>query len=133
MKKKPAKKVNKSELIRNFYIKKPDAKPSEIVAEMKKKGITVSAQQVSTTRMNAIKAGKLPAGDSKVKVQIPGRRGRPVGSGKARPVGRRITAKKNVAGDEVSVTALLETKQLIEKVGMGNVKNALTTLEHLLD
>ena len=116
-------KVNKSQLIRDYYLKNSDAKPAEIVEWLSKKGITVSAQQVSTTRMNAIKSGMLPAGNSTVKVVGPRRRGRPVGSGRSR-------ARK---GGAVSIEALVGTKKLIEQVGIENVKDAITTLEQLLD
>ena len=52
---------NKSAAIREYYLQNPTAKPREIVAELKKQGIKVSAQQVSTTRMNAIKIRTTPS------------------------------------------------------------------------
>lgn len=121
----PEKKVNKSAMIREYYLKNSDAKPSEIVSWLAKKGITVSAQQVSTTRMNAIKSGLLPAGNSMVKVVGRRRRGRPAGTTKNAAVVN--------SGDAVSVEALVGAKKLIEQVGMENVKNAISTLEQILD
>lgn len=118
-KKNEEKKVNKSALIREYYQTKLDAKPAEIVDHLAQQGIVVSAQQVSTTRMNAIKSGLLPQGNSAVRVVGTRRRGRPVGSGRSKQ-------------GNVSMTALLETKELIERVGFEDVKNAVTTLEQLM-
>lgn len=58
---------NKSEAIRNYYRRQPDAKPAKIVAALRKKGISVTAQQVSTCRLNAIKAGLIVDPTSRVK------------------------------------------------------------------
>lgn len=122
-----SKKVNKSAAIREFYVENPNAKPSEIVASLAKRGITVSAQQVSTTRMNAIKNGKLTAAGSAVKVVRSGKRGRPA---------KKATTAKKISKvddqDAISMKALLDTQKLVERVGMSNVKNAIVALERIL-
>lgn len=127
-------KVNKAAEIRQYYLDHPNAKPSEIVAAMAKRKIEVSAQQVSTTRMNAVKAGQLPANGSTVKVVGAKKRGRPAGSTKSKTMTQTKAKTKAIAkrqDDSVSVTALVEAKKLIEKVGMDNAKNAIMALEQL--
>ena len=119
-------KVNKAAEIRQYYLDHPDAKPSEIVEAMAKRKIKVSAQQVSTTRMNAIKSGLLPSNGSTVEVVGTRKRGRPAGSTKSKSQTTAING-----DDSVSVIALMEAKKLIEKVGLANAKNAIVALEQL--
>lgn len=132
------KKLNKSAEIRNLYLSNPESKPSEIVDILAKKGIEVSAQQVSTTRMNAIKAGLLPAKGSKVTVvaRPPRRRGRPPGSTKVKSAASAASASSASSApmgtDAVSMTALVEAKKLVERVGMDNAKNAMKAIESIL-
>ena len=102
---------NKSQAIRDYYKSHPDAKPREVVVALKKKGIVVNAQFVSTIRsVSKKKGGKI------------GRPGRPVGSGRrARP-------------DEVSLDSLLKIKEIVDEMGgIGQARSALSALEQLVD
>ena len=123
-------KVNKSQVIRDYYKRKPNAKPLEIVTALGKQGITVTAQQVSTTRMNAIKQGLLEIPGSGVKpVQAPKkRRGRPKGST------NKTKASPSKQPTTFSVEDLLQAKTLIEKMGgMENAKQAINALDKIID
>ena len=102
---------NKSAAIRAIYRRNPDAKPREIVAELKQQGITVSAQQVSTTRMNAIKSGLLPPHGSKI---VPLAQGRVNGS--------------------FSVEELVTVKKLVDQLGgIKKAEAALSALSEILN
>lgn len=102
---------NKSQAIRDYYQSHPNAKPREVVAALKKKGVVVNAQFVSTIRsVSKKKGGKI------------GKPGRPVGSGRhPRP------------GD-VSLDSLLKVKKIVDEMGgIGQARSALTALEQLAD
>ena len=100
---------NKSKAIRDYYDSHPDAKPRDVVVALKKKGISVNAQFVSTIRsVSKKKGGKI------------GKPGRPVGSGK-----------KN---GEVSYASLIKVKQIVDEMGgIQHARSALTALERLVD
>lgn len=85
--------VNKSQAIRDYSAKNGESKPAAVVAALKKQGITVTAQQVSTVRFNDKKKPKKKgrAGDA--------------------------TAKRTGSAEKVSVTDLLAAKAFSEKVG----------------
>lgn len=108
---KKSKGPNKSKAIRDYYDAHPNAKPKEVVVALKKKGIHVNAQFVSTIRsVSKKKGGKI------------GRPGRPVGSGR-RP-----------GSGEVSYDSLLRVKRIVDEMGgIGQARNALTALEQLTD
>ena len=123
-------KVNKSQVIRDYYKRKPTAKPLEIVKALGKRGITVSAQQVSTTRMNAIKQGILQIPGSEVKTETTPRkrRGRPKGSTKKKT--KPATSK---SATTFSVDELLQAKTLVEKMGgLENARQAINALDKIL-
>ncbi|TWT98590.1 hypothetical protein [Stieleria varia] len=129
MAKKSASGVNKSKEIRDYYAANPKAKPKEIVEAMAEKGINVSAQYVSTIRINSKKKSGKKTGK---------KRGRPVGSTKGRPVGRpagRPAGRPPLSSkstDMVNVDALLAVKKMVEQVGgIDQAKSALNALEKL--
>ncbi len=110
---KKSKGPNKSQAIRDYYNSHPGAKPKEVVAALKKKGIVVNAQFVSTIRsVSKKKGGKI------------GRPGRPVGSGKRETNG----------SGEVSFNSLIKVKAIVDEMGgIGRARSALTALERLVD
>ena len=110
---------NKSQEIRDYLAANPAAKPKEIVAAMKSKGIKVSAQFVSS-----VKSSSKTKGPTK-------RRGRPAGSKNKTTVARKTTTPRG-SSDTVSVNSLLKVKRVIEEIGsIEEVKSALNTLEKL--
>ncbi len=117
---KKSKGPNKSKAIRDYYGSHPSAKPKEVVAALKKKGIVVNAQFVSTIRsVSKKKGGKI------------GRPGRPVGSTSNNHSSRR--ARPAVSG-EVSLDSLLQVKRIVDEMGgIGNARTALAALEQLVD
>ena len=110
---KKSKGPNKSKAIRDFYASHPDAKPKDVVVALKKKGIDVNAQFVSTIRsVSKKKGGKV------------GRPGRPAGTAR-RP--------SNGSGD-VSLNSLLKVKEIVDEMGgIGRARTALTALEQLVN
>ncbi len=114
--------VNKSLEIRNFMESNPKAKPREVVAALKDRGIDVSAQFVSTVKSNSMKTGAAPK-----------RRGRPAGSTKRAAVAAKPAASRKSAGS-VSVDSLLKVKRVVKELGsIEETKAALATLEQLAD
>lgn len=118
--------LNKSQSIRDYLKTNPSAKPKEIVAAMKAKGVSVSAQFVSTIKTN-----------SKNKTGPSGKRGRPAGSkNKSTVTAARATRSRSsasrVMGETVSVESLLMLKKVVEDLGsIDEAKAALNTLEKL--
>ena len=110
---------NKSQAIRDYYKANPKAKPKEVAAELKKKGINVSTAFVSTIRSNSKKKKVIgkpgrPPGKKTL------RRGRPLGSSSA-------------GTQEVSIESLLRVKEMVEEMGgINETRTALTALEKLL-
>ncbi len=100
-------KLNKSEEIRNYYASNPGAKPKEVAAALKKKGLVVTPQFVSTIRsVSKRKNGKV------------GRPGRPPGSGRS--------------NGGVSYEALVKVKKIVDECGsIGDARAALDALELL--
>lgn len=113
--------VNKSWEIRSYMADNPKAKPRDVVAALKDRGIDVSAQFVSTVKSTSKKKG--PAK----------RRGRPVGSTKKAPaLTKTVSARK--PGETVSVQSLLKLKRVVKELGsIEEAKAALATLEQLAD
>lgn len=111
---------NKSLAIRTYLDAHPDAKPKEIVEAMKKKGIAVNAQFVSTVKTNSKKKpGKIGTK----------RRGRPVGSG-SKNTKRKVAS--SAGGQTVTVESLLKLQKVIEEIGsIEDTKSALSALEKL--
>ncbi len=98
---------NKSAAIREYAKAHPEAGPTEICKELKKKGISVAPALVSNVKGAML--GRKPKARRK-----PGRRpGRPVGS--VRKAGR--PAANAAANDKVSLSALLQARDFSEKVG----------------
>lgn len=103
MAKKRAGGPNKSAAIRDYLKANPDAGPTEVCTELKKKSITVAPALVSNVKaaLRGKKSGKKKAGRKP---------GRPVGSGRkpGRPAG---------ASDKVSLSSLIAAREFVEKVG----------------
>lgn len=98
MAKKKAGGPNKSQAIRDYLKTKPQAGPTEIVKELKKKGMTLTPALVSNVK--AAMLGKKPGKK---------RRGKP---------GPKPGAKKAAAAtDKVSLSALIDARDFVEKVG----------------
>ena len=95
--------------IRAYYAANPGAKPKEVSAQLKKKGISVTPAFVSTIRSTSKKRGKI------------GRPGRPVGS---------VSKTRN---GQVSVDTLLAAKELVDQMGgISQAKTAINALEKLM-
>lgn len=115
---KKKKSVNKSLAIREYLAVSPDAKPPEVIAAMKSKGITVTAQFVSTVKSTSKK--KSTRGKSPVKKSTAAKRGP-----------RKATLK---AAGAISLDSLIKAKQLVEEMGgVEEARSALTALEQLMD
>ena len=120
--------VNKSLEIREYCAANPKAKPLEVVAAMKEKGINVNAQFVSTVKSNAKKKKTVrrsaPAATTSKKAASAKKPGR-------KP-GRKPTAANSGTG-EVSFDSLIRAKQLIEEMGgVDNARTALSAYEQLV-
>jgi len=121
MAKKKSSGPNKSQEIREYYTAHPNAKPKEVVDAMKSKGLSVSAQFVSTVKSNS----KKKKGPSK-------RRGRPAGSTNKTSLAKRAPARTGKGDESVSVDSLLKLKKVVEDIGsIEEAKSALQTLEKL--
>lgn len=99
MAKKRAGGTNKSAAIREYLKSKPDAGPTEVRNELKKKGIDVAPALVSNVK--AAMLGK--------KRKKKAKRGKPG----PKPGG----ARKAAATDKVSLSSLIEARAFAEKVG----------------
>ncbi|MEQ8849284.1 hypothetical protein [Botrimarina sp.] len=96
MAKKRASGPNKSAAIREYLADKPDAGPTEVVKELKKKGIDVA-----------------PALVSNVKAALRGKKG-----GKKRKKSKGKPGPKPRSGaDTVSISSLIEARDFADKVG----------------
>lgn len=105
MAKKRAGGPNKSAAIRDYLKSKPDAGPTEVCKELKKKGITVA-----------------PALVSNVKAALRGKKKGVKRKGKPGPKPGR-----KAASDKVSLSALVDASEFVEKVG--GVENAQALLK----
>lgn len=120
--------VNKSFEIREYYAANPKAKPLEVVAAMKEKGIDVNAQFVSTVKSNAKKkktvrrsARAATASKKAAPAKKPGRK-----------PGRKPAA-ASTEGGEVTFDSLIKAKQLIDEMGgVDNARSALSAYEQLV-
>jgi hypothetical protein len=98
--------VNKSQAIRAYLKAHRGAKPLAVVEALKDQGIDVSAQTVSTVKFNMKKK-----------------------KGKGR---KRTAGAESTNGDKISLSALIEAKKLVDKVGsLDKVKSALKALDSL--
>ena len=101
--------VNKSQAIRDYLQTSPNAGPKEVCGALAKMGIRVAPAQVSNVKTALAKKSGV------------------------RPVRRRkATSAARSSSDSVSVAALVETHQFVDKVGgIGAAKQLLATLEKL--
>src|SRR5262245_53046343 len=109
--------VNKSQVIRDYYARHPQAKPKEVVAALAEKNIKVKTQIVSTVRYNMKKktGGSGRGRRAAAQLATPARRG--AGNGRAAEL----------------ITALVDAKKLSDRLGgIQRAKQALKMLEQLL-
>jgi hypothetical protein len=110
-----AKTVNKSAAIREYYTAHPRAKPKQVVAGLKEKGIEVSAQTVSTVRYGM----RHKKGRGKTR----------------RAAGERVGAGRRAAGNGRGMKlfeSLVEAKKLSDRLGgVERARQALKMLEQL--
>ncbi len=103
-------KVNKAQAIRDYAAANPGSRPKDIIAALAKKGITVGSTNVTL----ALKSGKST-----------GKRGRPATNGKSNLAFGFIDPKEV----DYLTTAIIETKQLVGRIGLERLKAALQILE----
>ncbi len=96
------KKINVSEKIREYIAANPDARVNEIVAGLKAQKLNVSASLVSGVRQRVKGA---PAKKKKL--------GRPAGKPGRKPAAKPVAK----ANDMVSMSALIDAKAFVAKVG----------------
>lgn len=113
-------KVNKSQEIRDYYGANPKAKPLEVVAAMKEKGIEVNAQFVSTVKSNS---KKKPTTRKSTKAPA-----------KKSTTSKRVGRPPATTGGAVTFDSLIKAKQLIEEMGgIDGARSAIAAYEQLLD
>jgi len=102
-------KINKSQAVRDYLKSHRRAKPAAVSEALKAEGIDVSPQAVSTVKSNMKKKK----------------------GGKRRSAGGRKAASRKTSGggDTISVSALLDAKRLVDK--LGSVEKAKTALDAL--
>ena len=106
-------KVNKTQLIKDFLAENPGTAPKDVAAILSKQGLSVRANYVSTIKTN-MKAKKK--------------------SGKKAAPKKAVAAKKQVATDQISLSALLEAKKLAARLGgVEQAKQAISALAQLAD
>ena len=109
--------VNKSQAIRDYYAANPEAKPLEVAAAMKSKGIVVTAQFVSTIKSTSKKKST---------------RGKSAKRSVGAPRGPRKATLK--AAGAISLDSLIKAKQLVDEMGgVEEAREALLALEQLMD
>lgn len=110
MAKKRAGGPNKSAAIRDYLANKPDAGPTEVVKELKKKNIDVA-----------------PALVSNVKAALRGKKG-----GKRKGAKGKPGPKPRFTADTVSISSLVEAREFADKVGgVEKAQNLLRALGKL--
>lgn len=98
---------NKSAAIREYMAEHPDAGPTEVCKELKKKGLDIAPALVSNVK--AAMLGKKSGGKKK-------RRGKPGPKPGKKSVGR-PAGSTNQASDKVSISSLIDARDFAEKVG----------------
>lgn len=115
--------VNKSAAIRDYYKENPKVKPKDVVEALGKQGVEVTAQQVSTVRMNAIKAGLLPK-PRKTRKRKPGRPAKAAAS----------AAPRTSKAKGISVEDLVVAKRLVAQMGgVDKARETIAALSKILD
>ncbi len=106
---------NKSQAVRDYLSKNPDATAKEIQPALAKEGLKVDAQMINSIKWKLNKAGAPKK--TKARKKAPGR-----------PAGRPAAAKVSSAG---SLTAqdLVAAKQFVDQIG--SIKDALSAVETL--
>jgi hypothetical protein len=117
--------VNKSQAIRDYIARNPDAGPKQIKMDLAKSGIDVTATLISSVKYGkAAKERKLEASNG----AAPARRGR---KRRGRRMKRAVVARA-AAARNVSFDALMEARKLAKSLGsLENAKAALAMLEQL--
>jgi hypothetical protein len=104
-------KVSKTQAVKDYLATHRKATPKEISAALKEQGIDVPPTYVSGIKTSLKKKGRRKAEDSET-----------------------AAAKKPVAEDKISMSALLEAKKLAEKLGgVEKAKRAISALAQLTD
>jgi hypothetical protein len=99
--------VNKSQAVRDYLKAHRNAKPQAVAAALKEQGIDVTPQTVSTVKFNMKKK-----------------------KGRKKPSARKAAAGRR--DDVVSMSALLEAKKLVDKIGsLEQTKAAVEALRKL--
>jgi hypothetical protein len=99
--------VNKSQAVRDYLKTHRSAKPQAVSTALKEQGIDVTPQTVSTVKFNMKKK-----------------------KGRKKPVSRKAAASRQ--DDIVSMSALLEAKKLVDKIGsIEQTKAAVEALRKL--
>ncbi|EMI17047.1 hypothetical protein RMSM_06034 [Rhodopirellula maiorica SM1] len=120
MAKKKSSGVNRAKAIRDYYKAHPNAKPLQVSAELKKQGIDVTAQYVSTIRSNS----KRQQGEV-------GKPGRPSGKKADKDAPAKPT---NHRKQKVSLPLLVRLKHLTREFGgIAETRAALDALEAIKD
>jgi len=125
MAKKKKSDVNKTQAIKDYLAKNPDAVPKAAAEELQKKGVDVSAQYVSVVKHKVKKEAGIAAEQQAPK--------KPVVKKKVRRK-KKAAPKKKAASDQISLSALKEAKKLAERLGgIEQAKEAISALAQLTD
>ncbi|GAA4461990.1 MULTISPECIES: hypothetical protein [Novipirellula] len=123
MAKKKSSGVNRAKAIRDYYKAHPNAKPLQVSAELKKQGIEVTAQYVSTIRSNS----KRQQGEV-------GKPGRPSGKKAGGEAAAKPAKTTNHRKQKVSLPLLVRLKHLTREFGgIAETRAALDALEAIKD
>ena len=99
-------KVNKTQLVKDYLAENPAAPPKDVAAALKGQGVSVTPAYVSTIKSSM----------------------------KAKPRKKVARKKRAATGDKISLSALLEAKKLAAKLGsVEKAKGAITALSQLTD
>ncbi|TWU26194.1 hypothetical protein Pla52o_00470 [Novipirellula galeiformis] len=123
MAKSQVKRVNRAKAIRDYYDSHPKAKPLQVSAELKKQGIEVSTQYISTIRSNSKK--------KKGNVSKPGRP-----QGKGTRATSEATPSRSPASEKQKLyfQSLVRLKEVTREFGgIPQTRAALDALEAITD
>ena len=131
--------ANKSAAIRDYLSGNAAAKPKEIVAHLKSKGLTVTPAFVSTIKSKLLSSGELTADGTIILPTPTKRRGRPKGALGKKTALRTATPAATAAaptgikeGPAVSIEGLVLAKKLADQLGgVANARAVLAALEKI--
>ncbi|MBC8871901.1 MAG: hypothetical protein H8E44_20930 [Planctomycetes bacterium] len=106
-------KVSKTQVIKDYLAAHPDAGPKEVAAAVNKQGLGITTNYVSNVKSKMKGKGK---GKKKVAAK------------------KTVAAKQQAASDQISLSALLQAKKLVAKLGgVDQAKEAISALAQLTD